>query len=954
MKIYFEDECFINVKQASEIIGKSERTVKTLLKVEKLNVKHININNKIYLLEQDVIEYAAKYYIDWSEYITVQEAMRIMEISIDLLKKFAISTKLEITYHPLHGRIILKEPVFSAIKKWGYDRKKEIRISDICKYLVINRTQAERHIRRLINQDDVRENLIYGYIINKSIAQEWINKKNFDSLKFYTFNETKTRLSIDWLGIYMLINKGKLHGESNIFYNFLLTKDSVDVYHSHLKFLKNDCASSKKVATELGVGFEYAKKLMRAGELGELFISDFKNEWFVILQEVEKYKIKLKTIQNSNYTYKELLTKYDSLVVDNLFKHNKEMNIQGIVIVLPGTGVLQKLLLKKDVDRHMLQKDPYLNSSINSFRDAEEVFRCSVSELDISFSVKETFDLFYEYALDKMNKSVVHGKFHREGRRYSNVIKKLCVYVNELEHNSILPINQNVWLYSHEEIDQLMKFFTGDQIGILKRFLKYCLKRVTDKCKFGDANWKIIKVNKDQEINIVNDVLYSKIEDNMSNIELHLNKAIGDREYAMKWLFILLHFSVGWRPGDKANLKAPDLSCIRKDGGIIDFAYILEQGLSHEEAYRVRNQYHYTDLRANKSKWSDRSGEGKELNFTVKKSHLIVLMTAIIICTLHSQAFGYKHLICNKHGNCQPIISYEIRRFLKKALPHLTKLELDTITPTSLCNVFMSRLLYGAAEVGENSEASLILTQASRGHTRLGNTLIMHYIAQLKDGPWYQLVVQLCNENFFGGSKLKLIEIIISLCGFKPVDKYDDKVQLIQSIDEILNGITGVEHYATALNTLQNQKTSLAMKIIKKDIDLIDEDEFKSSISALIRKEMPAKIRDAQCLAGGLTICPYSLNTSCKGCEFLIPEDLILISIGKELKERARRMALTSYYGQMQKEFTWIYRLLKLVHEAMVDLGEEVIMALLPNYDETMELLNLALKNKKLAEYELN
>ncbi|SFF48430.1 hypothetical protein SAMN04487969_1513 [Paenibacillus algorifonticola] len=952
-KIVIENECYINTKLAAAIIGISEFKFRRIIIKNEVEIKFRKIKGINYLNEQKIIQYASS--VNWDVFITLKEAKEMLNIDEYSFNRFVSAESNKVINNPFYGQIISKNVILNALSESKYDSVLEMTISDICKHLQLSYGTVERHISRHLDHIHIRKNLLHGYIVSKSLVEEWIIDKNFDTSNYYTFEQTMLKLSINWPGMNMLMRKDKLQGQSSLFYNFLFTKESVDKYQSYMEFLKKDCLSVVEAANELKIGRKYTMGLIRSGLLGELFIYDFKNEWFVTRQEVEEYKISIRYLQDNYYTHKDLCAKYDNLVANNLFKHNKEKGIQQVLVVLPDSEVLRKLLLKADVDRYIsfANQDPYFRSPYESFKNAEDVFLCSVSEFEMDSSVKETFEIYCEFALNKMKKSIKHSKFHEEGRKYSNFIKKLCKSISGNDQNVLLPIRKNIWLYSHEEIDQQMQLLSGKDISIFQQFLRYVLKIYKEKCEFGDVNWKIVKINKKSNPIIVSEELYNEIEANLINVQIHLSQAVSNRFYAMNWLFLLLHFFIGWRAGDKANLAFPDLKFIRKDGGIVDFTYVLNQGLSLDEAYRIRSQYHYTDLRANKSKYNDRVREGKELNFTVKRSHLIVLMTAITLCTLHMHEYGYKHLICDKRGVCAPIPTVSSRRFIKRSLSHLTNSELNTISSSSLCNTFMSRLLYKAAEDGKNSNSSLILTQASRGHARLGNTMIEHYIAQLKDGPWSNLLVSLCNETFFGGAKLKLIESIISLCGFKPVDSYENKTKMIGSIDQVLNGITGAEQFATMVNTIQTQKVNLAIKIIKQDICLIDEEEFRSCISALVRGEMPAKIRDAQCLVGGVDHCPFPLNSSCKGCDFLLPEDLILISIGNELRERVTRMALASHLGQLQKEFIWIYRLLKLVQEAAEELGEEVTLALIPHYHESMETLELALKNKRILEYEL-
>ncbi|WP_409344788.1 hypothetical protein [Paenibacillus sp. MBLB4367] len=953
---YIDDE-YVEISEAAVELGISTYRIRSIMRSESLDFK-VQSKTK-HFIDKATLLLVSKQIIDRDLFINQQELTNYLGIpttqirylvSIHVLEQHQIHTGTEVLYH--------RKEIDDLKAKHFYNTEKWMNIYDFCKSTKLHFAPVYSYILKYLDNTQYEENTIYKLVIECEVAKKLSLELTFDANAYFTLKEALQFSGFRRIVMGTLIREEKVSATPNIKYEYLVLKSSLEAVIEKYNYFKKNGYSIDDITSLLGFGRKRVLNLIHSNEFGEIYYN-FNNSYELILEKskVDEYLINLQRIKDEYYKQNEIKELFGPFVAKQLEKKLYGNSDLTVVEQLPGEEAMSKLYLKSGIHDYIknLWGDPYLRISTNDrykIKTASDVFNLSISEVKVEENVKRTINLYQSF-FDEMNSNSLNKDWRSLARQYAILFLKLFKqdYIGTREVD-ILPLKKNLSDYISHEVDLLIGVLNNGDIIIFKQFLDYCANQDGFKCDYKESSWSVIHVkDKSPVVKILLPEYYLElmrfaIE---MNKQKHKVNAISDSNYASHWLFLLLHFNVGWRKGDMLNLFAPDISNLIGNGEQVTFEYLSSNTLTYAQALRIQKQFHYTDMRAHKSLNS--SSKGNELVFSARRSNLISLITAIVICRLHMLATGRDKLISYSNRSNGEITLDSFRKFLQPVLSNKSNDEIKLVNSTSITNTFLTHLIYDNGN-SSSSDTSLILAQSARAHTLKGNTMIMHYIAHLKDGPWHKLVVSLCEHEFFGGNKLKILEIMCTLNGNRDQLTYTERSEMLELMKPIFPRVRDVEDFAGLLTSNFSQDHSIAVKIINKEINEIDKDDFTSVVVKLIKGEMPAKIRDAQCLAGGCHRCPFSNSQDCKSCEFVIPSNMILISLGQELNERAYRMATTTSLGRIQKENIWISRITKLIGEAMDEFGEEAIIALIPDYDFIIEKLKLATMNMKTLQIE--
>ncbi|WP_329767372.1 helix-turn-helix domain-containing protein [Bacillus nitratireducens] len=531
----------------------------------------------------------------------------------------------------------------------------------------------------------------------------------------------------------------------------------------------------------------------------------------------------------------------------------------------------------------------------------------------------ETRTLFITYSQAYFNKctgSTIHKKV---------TITQFINFHNKLQKN----LSREVFKSDIEELNQLSLkegLFTSKEKLLFTRFLSYAF----DQKNIPQKN-KLLAVQKHEhkQQEIYSASTFNQIYKHVQNIELHIEKSLNSRQYANMWVYVTL-LCCDFIRGSDLILNTPNLNL--KELGIQESNFHTEKFTlsEHQIQMIIKNLYlAFRNKRASKT--------NEILTFLVPSNLEKPLAYALVLSerlreinTLQLETF-----IEGKYRR----IKTQGRKGTHSKLFECYK-EFEGFTFSSLImNRSLATYLYGSVTEGDAFDSELALTLAQNARSHKNEDTTKTYIQLMnKDGSIGRVAINIFRRGNFGWLYEQLLR-------FTYTDNYktlnlEDRTTIIEEIKEHISlketeSIAAyVSNYLTPAIIEETDNDSVAevmnaiyekrLKVIHQVMRL-NKQQLHDLFSELSTHSMPSKIEHAQCLV--FPNCAYPALMNCMYCEYVLPQNLVLIQLNQELLRLLTSIQESDNENLLKRQSRFLLQCLLILSEANNTFGKSYVKA---------------------------
>lgn len=396
----------------------------------------------------------------------------------------------------------------------------------------------------------------------------------------------------------------------------------------------------------------------------------------------------------------------------------------------------------------------------------------------------------------------------------------------------------------------------------------------------------------------------------VQDIELHTNKAIKSRYYANMWIFVIMHLTNIWRANDIIyEMPSVDIELI----GVNSFDFFKDGRLSTAQAQTIVNDVYLKleNLIAHKNK--------ELLRFYLDPELLKCFATSMVISELHRRKFA--HTQNHKALLLSTFLSgYRGQYIATSGREHHMKFFNNNENLLNFKSLVMNRATsvyifhHILEEDGEESSLALDMTGRARSHKKKETTAI-YVEATNSDGSINRVSLNLFNRGHFGWMYNYLIKFTLKS---QEQHSLEDRTNLISRSKDSLSPLS-LEKWSKFLLDQSRSRESIEIRLSK-----LPEEELLHLLYKIYNLEMPSKEKEGQCLI--YPKCIYKKRKTCFGCEYFIPQQMILLKIANELRSRIEILSEQSEFDAIRiRESRFIWNLLLFLNESVEYLGKEKV-----------------------------
>lgn len=530
--------------------------------------------------------------------------------------------------------------------------------------------------------------------------------------------------------------------------------------------------------------------------------------------------------------------------------------------------------------------------------------------------LKQTRELFLSYSRTCFNK-MTGSNYYKSG-----TINQFINFYNKL----ITVIKVDIFMLNSDEINDLFlkeDFLKTKERLLFTRFTSYAFEQ-----KKIPLKNKLLAVKKtaksDKEIYSIE--MFNQIYRHVQNIDIHMHHSIINRNYANIWVYTTL-LCCDFIRGSDLILNTPTISL--KDLGIQDLDF--QRGgffLTDIQIQQIIKQIYF----AFRNKRAVKTGE--LLTFLIPAS-LEKPLAYAMICSEYLRKNDELQLGTFIEGKYKKVRTAGVITHLNFFNYH------EQFTDFKFSSLIMNRsiatYLYGSVteDSAYDSELALILTQAARSHKSEDST--KSYIQMMsKDGSLERVSNNLFRRGHFGWLYDQLLKFILS-------DEYKNKVLETRTVEIkklkesfSLKDMESLAAYATnylkpyspnqdsSINEIMKTIYEKRIKVIHKVMQLNQED-ISTLFNQLASHSMPSKIEHAQCLIS--PNCEYPALINCMYCEYVLPQNLILIQLNQELLRLLETIQANENPNILKRENRFLIQCFLILSEANNTFGKEHVKA---------------------------
>lgn len=530
--------------------------------------------------------------------------------------------------------------------------------------------------------------------------------------------------------------------------------------------------------------------------------------------------------------------------------------------------------------------------------------------------LKETQDLFLEYARIYFNK-MTGSNYHKR-----STINQFINFYNKL----ITAIETDIFKLNSNEINHLFlkeNFLKTKERILFTRFISYAFEQ--KKIPLKNKLLAVQKINNSNK-EIYSIEIFNQIYKHVQNIDLHLSHSTISRNYANMWVYTTL-LCCDFIRGSDLILNTPTINL--KDLGIENEDWQRENfTLTDKQIQYIIKQIYFSfrNKRASKT--------GELLTFLIPAS-LEKPLAYAIVCSEYFRNKDELQLETFIEGKHRKVRTYAYTTHLKffTNYEQFSNFKFSSL----IMNRSIATYLYGSVteDSAYDSELALILTQTARSHKNEDST--KSYIQMMsKDGSLERVSNNLFRRGHFGWLYDQLLKFILS-------DDYKNKVLETRTveIEKLKESFSLKDMESLAAYTLNYLKpytpdqditiTEVMNSIYEKRIKVIHkvmqlkQEDISTLFKQLATHSMPSKIEHAQCLIA--PNCEYPALLNCMYCEYVLPQNLILIQLNQELLRLLETINSTENPNILKRENRFLIQCFLILSEANNIFGKEHVKA---------------------------
>jgi hypothetical protein len=416
------------------------------------------------------------------------------------------------------------------------------------------------------------------------------------------------------------------------------------------------------------------------------------------------------------------------------------------------------------------------------------------------------------------------------------------------------------------------------------------------------------KEKKDKEKEIYIPEIYDEYYRYVQKVDIHIKNAIEDQYYSNMWVYVIMHLTNIWR-GNDIIMEMPEVAIEVID--VTSFDYFIENTLSVTQIQIIINDM-YQNLEgslANKNK--------KELRFYVDPTLENCFATALVIAEIHRRKYKGKQkhkslllatLVTGLKG--QFLLTSGNKHHLKffgeqKHLMNFKSLMMNRSTALYLFHHILE-------EDGKDSDQALDMVKNARSHKKSETTAI-YVESKNKDGSINRVSLNLFRRGHFGW----LYNAIVKMASQDYKNhNLEERTQLISENRQTQSPLQVEKWSAFLLEHSRNMNESIIQKLMR-----MSKNELLYLLYKIFRGEMPSKEREGQCFT--YPECQFKARKTCFGCSNFIPQQMILVEVANELRNRVKKLKDSHMFEAIQvRESIYINNLLSIISEARKELGK--------------------------------
>ena len=588
-------------------------------------------------------------------------------------------------------------------------------------------------------------------------------------------------------------------------------------------------------------------------------------------------------------------------------------------------GSNHKINVKKINGRVFIPKEELIKYK----RFVEE--RDNPVEIDCEYAIKkisikteqnnlfmDTRTLFLTYSQAYFNKCT-GSTVHKQA-----TIGQFINFHNKLQRN----LSEEIFKVDIEEVNQLFLkkgLLTSKEKLLFTRFLSY----VFDQKNMPLKN-KLLAVQKSKrkEQEIYSAATFNQIYKHVQNIELHIEKSLNSRSYANMWVYVTL-LCCDFIRGSDLILNTPNLNLKELDIQETDFYSNNFKLNEHQVQIVIKTLYlSFRNKRASKT--------GELLTFLVPSNLEMPLAYALVLserlrenktCQLETFIAGKYRQIKTQGGVTHLKFFNDYKKFEGFRFSSL------------IMNRSLATYLYGSVTEGDAFDSQLALTLSKNARSHKNEDTTKAYIQMMnKDGSLGRVAINIFRRGNFGWLYEQLLR-------FTYTDNYnnlnlEDRTTMIEEIKEHLSlketeSIAAyVSNYLTpaiieetdndsiveVMNTIYEKRLKVIHQVMR-----LNKQQLHELFSKLSIHSMPSKVEHAQCLV--FPNCTYPALMNCMYCEYVLPQNLILIQLNQETLRLLTSIQESDNVNLLKRQSRFLLQCLLILSEANDTFGKSYVKA---------------------------
>ncbi|UKS60767.1 helix-turn-helix domain-containing protein [Bacillus toyonensis] len=558
--------------------------------------------------------------------------------------------------------------------------------------------------------------------------------------------------------------------------------------------------------------------------------------------------------------------------------------------------------------------------------------RDSIVEVDCEYAINKISNETQQYNLfmGTRNLFITYSQAYFNKCTGSTVHKKVTVtqfinFHNKLQRN----LSREIFKSDIEELNQLSLkegLFTSKEKLLFTRFLSYAF----DQKNIPQKN-KLLAVQKHEhkEQEIYSASTFNQIYKHVQNIELHIEKSLNSRPYANMWVYVTL-LCCDFIRGSDLILNTPNLNL--KELGIQESDFHTKNFTLSEHQIQMIIKTLYLAFR------NKRASKTNEILTFLVPSNLEKPLAYAVVLSERLREINTLQLETFIEGKYRRIKT-QGRKGTHSKLFECYK-EFEGFRFSSLImNRSLATYLYGSVTEGDAFDSELALTLAQNARSHKNEDTTKTYIQLMnKDGSIGRVSISIFRRGNFGWLYEQLLRFMFT-------DKYkalslEDRSTIIEevkehfSLKEIESIAAYISNYLTpdiigetdndSVMEVMNAIYEKRLKVIHQVMRL-NKQQLHDLFSKLSIHSMPSKIEHAQCLV--FPNCAYPALMNCMHCEYVLPQNLILIQLNQEILKLLTSIQESDNDNLLKKQSRFLLQCLLILSEANKTFGKSYVQA---------------------------